>query len=211
MDLKLRRRAVYTGMSPYFDDAELMAALQLWQTSYSDKPKFAFTEFLSVCCNTKELKAQRNNILSSIFKAMELPENLLLADPIDETSETISKATKKVVADPTTDLFAFFFESLLNKSNEEEADAIRAFVKKRSEKLKLDPLQKKGLLDWLTHESDKLILKYDLLTLRQLINFAYIAICEYKGPVKADQLLAQTIKETKPLADEAQINLHDFL
>lgn len=211
MDVKLRRRAVYTGMSPYFDDADLLDALHLWQTSYSDKPKLALAEFLSICCKTEELKAQQNNILSSISQAMELPENLLFADPIDEISRKINVLAKKNGADSTTVLFTLFFESLLNKANEDEVDTIRAFVAKHSAKLKLDQFQKNDLLEWLSRESDSLTLHYDLQTIRQLINFAYIAMSEYKGPTKAEQLLALTVKEIEPTASEMHINVRDLL
>ena len=211
MDLKLRRRAIYTGMSPYFDDADLLAALHLWQTSYSDKPKHVLAEFLSICCKTEELKAQQNDILSSISQAMKLPENLLFADPIDEISKKINVLAKKNGADSTTILFALFFESLLNKTNEEEVDTIRAFVAKHSAKLKLDQFQKNDLLEWLSRESDSLTLQYDLQTIRQLINFAYIAMSEYKGPTKAEQLLALTVKEIEPTASEMHINVRDLL
>ena len=211
MDLKLRRRAIYTGMSPYFDDADLLAALHLWQTSYSDKPKHVLAEFLSICCKTEELKAQQNDILSSISQAMKLPENLLFADPIDEISKKINVLAKKNGADSTTILFALFFESLLNKTHEDEIEAIRAFVAKHSAKLNLDQFQKSELFDWLNHEANTLILQYDLQTLRQLINFAYIAICEYRGAPKADQFIAQTIKELESKANEMELNLQDFV
>lgn len=211
MDLKLRRRAVYTGMSPYFDDADLLTALHLWQTSYSDKPKLALSEFLAVCCKTNELKAKQNDILSSIANAMKLPENLLFADPIDEISKKINVLAKKKRADPTTLLFISFFESLLNKVNEDEVDALRAFVAKHSTKLKLDQFHKDELSDWFSRKTNTLTLQYDLQSIRQLINFAYIAMSEYKGPAKADQLIAQVIKEVEPIANEMQINVRDLL
>lgn len=211
MDLKLIRRAIYTGMSPYFDDADLLAALRLWQTSYSDKPKDALAEFLNVCCKTEELKAQQNNILSSISQAMKLPGSLLFADPIDEISKKINVLARKKEADPTTILFVFFFESLLNKTNEDEVDTIRTFVAKHSAKLKLDQFHKNELFEWLNRETNTLTLQYDLQTLRQLINFAYIAISEYKGPAKADQLLTKTIKDIEPMANEMKINVQDLL
>jgi hypothetical protein len=130
---------------------------------------------------------------------------------MDEVSKEINVITQKSVADPSAHIFTLFFECLLNKTHEQEAGAIRAFVTEHSKQLKLDLLQKKGLSDWLTHHSNTLTLTYDLPTFRQLISFAYIAICEYRGPVKADQFLAQTIKEMKPMAEKMQINLHDFL
>ena len=219
MDLKRRRRAIYTGMSPYFDDDALLAALQLWQDEYSDKPKFAFTEFLIACCTTDELKALRGEILRSIFNAMELPDSMLLEDPLRSVNTKVERFSKHGAAENDADeslnnntiLFISFFESLLAKTHGEEAEAIRAFVAKQSEKLKIAKTNKIALVNWLNHREKKLSLRYDLTTLRQLISFAYIALSEYKGPVKAEQMLTQTTQEVQKIASELQVNLADFL
>ena len=214
MDLKLRRRAIYTGMSPYFDDDELLAAMQLWQEIYSDKPKFAFTEFLIDCCKTKELKAKRSEILRSIFHAMDLPESMLLEDPlrvVNTKAEMFTTKSSPEPADNTTIIFVSFFESLLNKTHGEETDALRTFVVSQSEKLKIGKVQKSDLISWLNQREQTLSLRYELPIFRQLINFAYVALCEYKGPVKADQLLSQTMREAQEEASALQVNLHDFL
>jgi hypothetical protein len=222
MDLKLRRRALYTAMRPYFDDAELLAALQLWQDSYSDKPKFAFTEFLSVCCKTKELRSQRTSILSAIFKAMDLPEAQLLPDPLGvhvdadtgkmsmQAKET-ETAQKAPIANQSTKIFVHFFELLLSQLGDSEALGVRVFVIKHSEQLAMSMIQKNMLSDWLEKKIPTLSIEYELAILRCLVNFAYIVLCEYKGPVKADQLLAKTIKNAEPLANQLQVNVHDFL
>jgi hypothetical protein len=218
MDLKLRRRAIYTAMRPYFEDAELLAALQLWQEGYSDKPKFAFTEFLSVCCKTKELRSQRTSILSAIFKALDLPEAQLLPDPLDaeagnmliQAKET-EAAQKAPIANQSTKIFVHFFELLLSQLGDSEALGVRVFVIKHSEQLTMSMIQKNMLSDWLEKKIQTLSIEYELAILRRLVNFAYIALCEYKGPVKADQMLAMTIKNAEPLANQLQVNMHDFL
>lgn len=218
MDLKLRRRAIFTAMRPYFEDAELMAALQLWQENYSEKPKFAFTEFLSVCCKTKELRSQRTSILSAIFKAMDLPEAQLLPDPLDADAgqllmqtKVIEKAQKAQIANQSTKIFVHFFELLLKQLGDSDELGVRVFVIKHSEQLAMSMNQKNMLTDWLEKKIPTLSIEYELAILRRLVNLAYIALCEYKGPVKADQMLALTIKNAEPLANQLQVNMHDFL
>jgi hypothetical protein len=44
-----------------------------------------------------------------------------------------------------------------------------------------------------------------------MINILYIAICEYIGPIKADQLLATAVRQTEQLAITHQVDLHDYL
>jgi hypothetical protein len=199
-------------MRPYFDDAALMEAIHLWQIKYSDKPKFAFTEFLSECCQDKALRTQRTNILSSIFKALDLPERELLPDPFDIGQEHLASfAQTDKICDDSTILFVHFLDNLLKLLAEQEALGVRIYMLNQFPSLRLDELRKAFLRDWLDKKSAKLPVSYELATMRLLINFAYVAICELKGPVKADQLLAQAIKSSDELAKQMEVSLHDFL
>lgn len=212
MDLILRRRAIYTGLRPYFDDESLLEAIHLWQIKYSDKPKFAFAEFLSECCQDKGLRSQRTNILSSIFKALDLPEHALLPDPFDIGLDHLASQTPtEKICDDTTILFVHFFDHLLKALSEKDALTVRIHILNHFPDLRLDELRKAYFRDWLNHKLNKLPVSYDLAVMRQLINFAYVAMCELMGPVKADQLLAQTIKTSSELAMQMEISLHDFL
>lgn len=212
MDLILRRRAIYTGMRPYFDDASLLEAIHLWQIKYSDKPKFAFTEFLSECCQDKALRAQRTNILSSIFKALDLPEHALLPDPFDiGLDHLVDSAPVEKVCDDTTIVFVHFLGHLLKLLGEKESLNVRIYMLNQFPNLRLDELRKAFLRDWLDNKTNKLPVSYELTIMRQLVNFAYVAICELMGPVKADQLLANAIKASEELAMQMEIPLHDFL
>jgi hypothetical protein len=212
MDLKLRRRAIYTGMRPYFDDAALLEAIHLWQIKYSDKPKFAFTEFLSECCQDKALRAQRTTILSSIFKALDTPERDLLPDPFDiDQDQLIQLAPAEKICDDTTIVFVHFLDNLLKSLVDKDALTVRIYILNQFPSLRLDELRKAFLRDWLDKKSNKLPVSYELSVMRQVVNFAYVAICEIKGPVKADQLLSQAIKSSDELAKQMEIPLHDFL
>lgn len=209
-ELKNRRRAIYTGLRPYFDDVELIAVVKLWEEKYSAKPKYAFTEFLSVICQNKSLKAQRTSILSSILAAVDLPLNQLLPDPFDENQEITTKVND-VASTQINEVFAVFMQNLLQKVSESQEAGVRAFVVTHSEKLTIDLRRKAHLKGWLEKKDASLSVNYDLATIRKVVNFSYVALCEYLGPVKTDQMLAQTIKDTEPFAKEHAVNLHDFL
>lgn len=212
MDLKLRRRAIYTGMRPYFEDEALTEALQLWQSNFSDSPKFALTEFLSACCKTKELRQQRSRILISIFKSMDLPADELLEDPLDNKSEIqIAASVNNLDVDDCTLVFMRLFELLFKKLLEKEALSVRASIIKGCVHLAIDARRKAVLQDWLDEKVPHLEYAYALVEIRQVINFAYIGMCEIFGPVKADQVLAQVIKETEVMATQHNVQLCDFL
>ncbi|EUJ10904.1 hypothetical protein Meth11DRAFT_1735 [Methylophilaceae bacterium 11] len=212
MDLKTRRRAIYTGMRPYFDDAALLAAMHLWQVKYSDKPKFAFTEFLSECCQDKDLRSQRTHILSSIFKALDMPERDLLPDPFDIAEHQVASMPLAVHGcDDVTTVFVHLFRHLLGALAEKEVLSVRLAILNQLDKLNLDALRKAFLRDWLDKRASALPLSYSLETMRQIINFSYVAICESMGPVKADQLLANVIKASEEYAKQMEVELHEFL
>jgi hypothetical protein len=209
-ELKLRRRAIYTGMRPFFDDAELMAALKLWQTHFSQTPKFAYSAFLSACCNTSELKQQRSNILSGILQAMNLPERELLNDPFDASSPPVANVIHNNI-DSKTVVFMSFITTLLAKVSTAEALLIRAALIKNSASLAMDKRHQFSLQQWLSNKAEQLEHAYDIDVMRKLVNFSYIAMCECFGPVKADMVLAQTIKQTETVAQQHHVKLHDFL
>ncbi len=219
MDLILRRRAVYTGMRPYFDDHELFKAITLWQTDYSEKPRFALSVFVARCCNRPELKAQRAKILASIFNAMDLPEAQLLPDAINDTrylpagealSATLSPSTEHELDHKTT-IFAKLMAQMLLKFNEEDDLNIRKFLAAHLNQIKTDERRIMHLREWLGGHTEMLGANYNVEILQKMINLSYVAMCEYVGPVKADEYLSQAIRETEPLSLELGFKLHDLL
>ena len=101
----------------------------MWQSNFSDSPKFALTEFLSACCKTKELRQQRSRILISIFKSMDLPADELLEDPFDNESEIlIAASVNNLDVDECTLVFMRLFELLFKKLLEKEALSVRASI-----------------------------------------------------------------------------------
>ncbi len=212
MDITLKRRAVYTGLRPYLNDDELLNALKLWQVEFSGKPKFAFTAFLAVITNTDALRSKRTRILSSLLKSMELTEVDLLADPYDESTKQYKFAAEDMIAeDHTTTVFMHFFQQLQGKMDEKDAMGVRTYMIQHIATLHLNTRSNKQLTDWIDKKTNTLNGLFNLHCLRQVINLAYVGMCQLIGPVKTDQMLSQTIKEVEAFANERQVNLHDLL
>jgi hypothetical protein len=215
MELILRRRAIYTGMRPYFDDHELLAAVNLWQAEYAQKPKYALSVFVARCCSTPQLKAQRATILGSIFSALDFPENKLLGDPLEALKHSQeAAAAHQHVQDNKTQVFAALLMHILQKFNAPNQQLIRNYLISHLPKIKTDERRLMHLRVWLSHDDLQAVAlqaNYGAEILQQLINLSYVAMCEYAGPVKADQFLSQAIKETEPLSTSLNFKLHDLL
>jgi len=212
MELTLRRRAIYTGLRPYFDDESLLNAINLWQEEYSQKPKFALSVFIARCCDTAQLKIDRPKILGAIFMAMDLASDELLPDPLVElNANNVFQPGIKQAQDHKTKVFTTLLQQILLKFNKDDVKHIRKFLVDHLHEVKTDKVRLMYIREWLTSNTHTLDGTYDLDVLQQLINLGYVAMCQSVGPVKADQYLAQSIKETEPLSMELGFKLHDLL
>lgn len=212
-ELILRRRAIYTGMRPYFDDQKLLGAINLWQAEYSHKPKFALSVFIARCCDTPELKDERAKILKSIFIALELAPDELLSDPFVEL-KSVSKALAAGSASDSsqqTVMFVALLNQLFSKFNKADEKQIRYIVLELLAEVKTDRMRMMYIREWFAKNTQILEGQFELEVLQKLVNICYMAMCQQLGPVKADQYLAQAIKETEPLASDAGFKLHDLL
>ncbi|MPS48745.1 hypothetical protein [Methylobacillus sp.] len=208
MDIVLRRRAVLTGLRPFLDDEELLSAVSLWERGYAHQPSFALSGFISRCCFRAELKAQRGQMLRAVVSAMELPEAQLLPDPGSLGGDTISLGAQAAATKPDeqTRMFALLLAAMLANLDARTEGTIRGRLLTH---LKADEGQ--GLRDWLAGHGTELSQSYSLALLRDLINQAYVAMCEALGPVKADQVLAQAIRQADAQGARLGFRVHDLL
>lgn len=212
MDLVQRRRAVYTGLRPFFNDQDLSSALMLWERDFSNKPKFALNVFIARCCTTEALKEKRGEMLRAVIYAMDLPEDQLLPDPqqlVKSEAETRAEASHQL--DNVTAVFVALLTAMLKKYDYATQSGIRNFLVDSLVKLKLEARNEQRIRAWLSGQSTQLTANFSIDALQKLVNLAYIAMCQYVGPVKADQFLALALKEVETEAVRRKINLRDFL
>jgi hypothetical protein len=211
MELVLRRRAIYTGLRPYFDDQELLGLIKIWQDDFSQKPKFALSVFVSRCCNTPQLKQDRAKILGAIFMALDAPISELLPDPFEDLKAADTSSILGFENDAKTKVFMTFLQQIFMNFDDQEEKKIRRFLVDNLNKIDSDNRRLKHMQQWLLEKSITLAANYKIEDMQKLVHFTYIAMCEAVGPVKADQYLAQAVKETESSAQKHNFKLHDLL
>lgn len=213
MDLVLKRRAIYTGLKPFLNAAEMAPALSMWETEFSSKPNYALANFVTRCCTTDALRRIRTQILSALIAALESPESLLLSDPGSQVGRlTMSdESAREVVLDAKNSIFIALSTQLWAAVDEMTEKSIIDFTLRNLAHLKLSSEHANSLKDWFINRSTKFPCNFELATLQKLINLNYIALCEYYGPVKADRLLSQATHAVEAEAMQRQFNLHDLL
>ncbi len=213
MSIHNQRRAIFTGMRPFLKDADLKIALEIWQEKYVDKPKTAYTQFIAESCGTKELKGKRSAILNSIFNALTLPEKELLPDPFNQQTNQFDIAFIQQENHIEANLvFVEFMQTLLSHLGGENESKVRGYLVEHSEgKFNLNVQQMLALKMWLNNAKESFEISFSADDKRELINLAYIAMCQYIGPVKSDQVLSMSIKQTESFAKGKAVNVHAFL
>jgi len=213
MDAVYTRRVIFTAMRPFLEDADLLYAMTIWQEKFASKTTYAFTQFLSECCRTQTLKRNRPALLNAILKTLESPEQELLVDPLNaQTSQFDLLMTNQTQYVDANVVFVQFVENLLKNLGDDIGLKAKAYLMKHAgARLKLNTQQTFALKTWAHQNTAALDAAFDNKQKQIMINILYIAICEYIGPTKADQLLAAAVRETEPLAISHQVDLHDYL
>jgi hypothetical protein len=213
MDAVYTRRVIFTAMRPFLEDADLLYAMTIWQEKYASKTTYAFTQFLSECCRTQALKRNRPALLNAILKTLESAEQNLLRDPLNaQTSQFDILMTNQTQYVDANVVFVQFVENLLKNLGGDLEVKTKAYLMKHvGAKLKLNTPQAFALKTWAYNNAATLDASFDNKQKQIMINILYIAICEYIGPIKADQLLATAVRQTEQLAITHQVDLHDYL
>ena len=210
MDLVLKRRIVYTGLRPFFDDEAILSMVTVWDEKYAAQPNFAFVNFLTEVCRRKEDRALRTDVLAALFQAMELPEKSLLPDPLVALKSVSLQAGVNEVDAKTTVLFSLA-HALMAKMDEAELKRVKDAVFLGINQLATDERRKHHLHYWLEHMDEPFPMTLDKANMRGLLNLVYVGMCDAIGPIKADQLLAKAIQDLTPIANKHQVNIVDFL
>jgi hypothetical protein len=211
MELVLRRRAIYTGLRPYFDDQELLSLIKVWEDDFSQKPKFALSVFVSRCCNTPQLKQDRAKILGAIFMALDAPTSELLPDPFEDLKSSDNTSNLAFENDGKTTVFMTLLQQIFMNFDEQEEKQIRRFLIDNLDKIDTDNRRIMHMQQWLFEKSMNLAANFKIEDMQKLVHFTYVAMCEVVGPIKADQYLAQAVKETESFAQKNNFRLHDLL
>lgn len=201
-DKVTRRRAVVTGLSPFMDQEALLKALQHWEQHYANSPRFTLQKFVAEIAREGSMQAQRSSMLLSLVKAMHLPLESLLPDPVAVIGEN-EEAQESIAVSAA---FTLIMNNLVKRI---PAAAHYQFCQDLLGSLahpRLGSELIRALEDWLGKDRPLRIPPSSPLILRALVNRAYVLLCERLGPVEADQLLAQvvnTCQRARPDLDNA--------
>ena len=102
-------------------------------------------------------------------------------------------AANKNHSSPELQMFMALVEHLINSAKGDNATRVRLYVLENVEKIPLPPNDRRALQSWLNQIEPLTGTTPTIHLMQQVINLAYVGLCEYLGPIKADQLLQQSV------------------
>lgn len=204
MSLTTRRRAIYTGLAGHFGEDELLPLLSLWEAKYADKPPFALNEFLAEVVERSGRKLERARLYRELVGALTGPISNLLPDPAPrvhawrqgEGLEAEEVSGPDALARLTFDALSQNLFSLLDP---DMVPRLRRFAAGNLNGMQIDTELRLRLRGWLERGGSLGLTALSLEHLRMLLNLLYIGLCEYLGPVTADQVLTRAVQKTERL------------
>lgn len=203
-----KRKIIIEAFRPYLNLEQSKQALMLWAEKYADKPAFTLQRFVRECCTLFSLEKERPVLMESLIRKLTDSPSRQSSEQNENASPSITSASGNEVVresgngDMATSVFELAVQHLCTIAGKQQGAGIRQYMINNLEGLSLERSSRSAMEMWLSGKIPVIDADISLENMQHMINFAYIALCEYCGPMKADTILDEAIKRTaqSPLA-----------
>jgi hypothetical protein len=202
-----KRKAVEEALLPFVAGRKLANALILWDEKYAHQPTFALQHFLRELCSDLEIAHLRSRMLQSLvsaFSALQDNRQSRVA-PRETKPSAIRPAAANVKISPILSLFMDLVNQLIEAPGGDTSTRIRLYVLDNLEKISLPTQERWAFQSWLNQIAPLTGTTPNINIMQQIINLTYVALCEYLGPIKADQILQNTVSLVQKAHPNTQV------
>jgi len=194
-----KRRAIEEALTPFIQGKALAHALFLWDEKYAEQRNFALQHFLRELCETTALAPLRSRMLQALIQALSKLQDEMISEAQQNTAAKRKSWTlkKQSSTNPELAMFMSFVDSLIEHAGGELAMRIRLFVLDNLDSTTIATQLRWDLHAWLSQMTPLTETRLDIKSMQQVINLAYVALCEYLGPIKADAILQNTVSRVQ--------------
>lgn len=197
MEFEQRKKAIEYGLQPFLSGESLTLALQIWEDRYAETPAFALQQFARELCDSFTLTMPRARVLlqQSLIRALnDLPTVSPTASPSPNPNPTpqVRPEPPSSMGDPAVHTFTLLVDTLTDRLSKTDGQFLRQYLLNHLSTLHQPEPAQQALRAWLNRR-ESITVSIPATALTQLINLAYIALCERLGPTQADQALHNTI------------------
>ena len=187
---------------PFIQGKTLAGALILWDEKYAHKPTFALQHYLRELCSDLEIAHMRSRMLQALVSAMSSAQD----EHQGRIAEPSRPAAPKPQSSPILLMFMALVDGLIDAPGGEASTRIRLYILENLAKVPLSAAERWSFHSWLNQVAPLTGTTPSLHTLQQVINLAYVALCEYLGPIKADQILQNTVSRVQEAHPAVQVS-----
>lgn len=209
MNPSQKRKAVEEALMPFIHGKTLANALILWDEKYAHQPTFALQHFLRELCNDLEIADMRSRMLQALVTAFSSLQDGRQHRPAQlqtHKQNTTGKPPQKNISSPILLMFMALVEQLIDAPGGDASTRIRLYVLENLTKVSLPTHERWAFHGWLNQMAPLTGTTPTINTMQQVINLAYVALCEYLGPIKADQILQNTVSKVQKAHPSTNVN-----
>lgn len=197
MKLEQKKKAVEHGLQPFLSGDALSLALQIWETRYAEEPAFGLQPFVRELCDSFIPTMPRARVLlqQSLIRAL---NGLTTAPPGSNPSPPpqhrpeARPEPRSSTSEPAVHTFTLLLDTLTDRLSKTDGQFLRQYLLNHLSALHQPEAAQQALRAWFNRR-ESITISISETVLTQLINLAYIALCERLGPTQADQTLHDTI------------------
>jgi hypothetical protein len=203
-----KRKAVEEALMPFIHGKTLANALILWDEKYAHQPTFALQHYLRELCNDLEIAHMRSRMLQALvstFSSMQDDRHNRISNHQPIKPNTLNTA-QKPNSSPVLLMFMALVEQLIDAPGGDASTRIRLYVLENLTKISLPTQDRWAFHGWLNQMAPLTGTTPTINIMQQVINLAYVALCEYLGPIKADQILQNTVSRVQKQYPHTNVN-----
>ncbi|HPE73032.1 MAG: hypothetical protein KDJ22_16020 [Candidatus Competibacteraceae bacterium] len=206
-----KRIAVEQGLMPFFDGERLLLALQIWEERYSNEPIFGLTRFVNELCDSTALQAQRGKVLQALIQTLLSSSSPDHAPQLDAAPPVRVAHSSHVPQHDATWTCMLLVDTLMRGLSQEKSDGVRLYMLNNLGDLRQPEAAQTALRAWLNQQQNTISVSIAESVLTRIVNLAYVALCEYEGPIKADHMLHNAVLTIERMATESSFPVRRLL
>ena len=197
----LKKRIVFTALSPHLSEEKLLEALIIWETNFADSPSVSVQKYLREIKDKVAPEMDARDALMSLVRTGAVPESKLLADPSMqiEAYKSYRKAKERLrYTHPDVAVFIALILSWRKMLTTVENNKVYEFVSENINSVDVNKETATSFVVWLRVTNIEFqSYNAEIVELRELISLFYAGSCESVGPVKTDVILRKVVQTVK--------------
>lgn len=204
-----RSIAIKTALDAFLDPQQTAQALALWREKYAIQATFSVQYFVRECCALFGVESLRNQLVQSLVLELNSQRMQKVQEkPARDNRISVSPSPENEAA---TQTFQLLFRALVDSAGPLRGREISRYVADGLTKMSLAKDARRSLELWLNRDMPVIEATVPIPVLITLVNRAYVGLCEYCGPVKADQILHECVGRIARTATAQQFHPQQLL